>query len=305
MSDPTAAGGPAPELFDRRLLARRRTRALARAEPGADFLLAESVSDLAERLAAVTRAFPRALDLGGHTGRLSAALTALPNVERVLRADLFVVDANAPGADLVVDDAHLPFAAESLDLIVSALSLHLVNDLPGALIQIRRALRPDGLFLATLLGGDTLMELKDVLMQAELETTGGAAPRVIPFADTRSLGGLLQRAGFALPVADVDRVTVRYGDMFALLRDLRAMGATNMLRERARTPLSRAVLLRAAALYSDRHADADGRIRATFDVVSLSGWAPHESQQKPLKPGSAKMRLADALAAPQGGAPDA
>lgn len=295
---PTPEGtGTAREIFDRRLLAHRRRRALARSVEGADFLLANAVDDLADRLLTVTRDFPLALDLGGHTGRLAAALAANPRIGRVIRADLFTRDRTAPGCDLVVDDAFPPFADASLDLVASALSLHLVNDLPGALIQIRRMLKPDGLFLATLAGGDTLFELRDSLMRAELEVTGGAAPRVAPFADTRSLGALLQRAGFALPVADTDRVTVRYADLFGLVRDLRAMGATNMLVERSRTPLGRAVIARAADIYASEHADPDGRLRATFDLVSLSGWAPHESQQKPMKPGTAKVSLADALKA--------
>ncbi|SDU37752.1 methyltransferase domain-containing protein [Stappia sp. ES.058] len=285
----------APRVFDRALLARRKARALARREPGADFLLAHAVDDLADRLAIVTRSFATAVDLGGHTGRMHDVLARMPGVKRAVRVDVLTHDTTSPGAHLVADDAFPPFAGESLDLVVSALSLQLVNDLPGALIQIRRALKPDGLFLAALLGGETLHELKDVLMRAELEVTGGAAPRVAPFADTRALGALLQRAGFALPVADVDRVTVRYGDILALLGDLRAMGAANALTERSRRPLPRAVLARAAELYASDHADADGRLRATFDIVSLSGWAPHESQQKPLAPGSAKTRLSDAL----------
>ena len=289
--------GTAREIFDRRLLAQRRRRALKRGVEGADFLLANTVEDLADRLLTVTREFPLALDLGGHTGRLARALSVNPRIGRVIRADLFSPDAGTPGCDLVVDDAFPPFAEASLDLVASALSLHLVNDLPGALIQIRRMLRPDGLFLATLPGGDTLFELRDSLMRAELEVSGGAAPRVVPFADTRSLGALLQRAGFALPVADTDRVTVRYTDLFGLIRDLRAMGATNMLVERSRTPLSRAIIARAAEIYANEHADPDGRLRATFDLVSLSGWAPHESQQKPMKPGTAKVSLADALKA--------
>ncbi|MBC2861250.1 methyltransferase domain-containing protein [Stappia sp. 28M-7] len=287
-----------PEIFDRRLFARRRARALERlaATSGdADFLLANAATDLGERLAAVSRDFPLAVDLGGHRGHVSAALAASGRVGAVLRADLLVEDRSVPGAALVADDAFPPFADASLDLVASALSLHLVNDLPGALIQIRRTLRPDGLFLANLLGGDTLFELKDAFMLAELETLGGATPHVVPFADTRALGALLQRAGFALPVADVDRLTVRYADMFALMRDLRAMGAANILADRSRAPLSRATLARAAEIYAERHADPDGRIRATFDLVSLSGWAPHESQQKPLKPGSARTSLADAL----------
>jgi SAM-dependent methyltransferase len=190
------------------------------------------------------------------------------------------------------------------DLAASLLALHAVNDLPGALIQIKRALRPDGLFIACLLAGQSLTELRQSLLAAEVELTGGASPRVAPFADLRDLGGLLQRAGFALPVIDSESVTVRYGDMFGLLRDLRAMGWANALSERSRKPLRRSVLLRAAELYAERFADPDGRLRATFEIVWLSGWAPHESQQKPLRPGSAKARLADALGVPEIGTGD-
>jgi SAM-dependent methyltransferase len=206
--------------------------------------------------------------------------------------------AGAP-ADLVGDLESLPFAAGSLDLAVSLLALHGVNDLPGALIQIKRALKPDGLFMGCLLGGRTLQELRQALLEAESETMGGVSPRVAPFADLRDLGGLLQRAGFALPVIDSEIVTVRYRDAFGLLRDLRAMGWANALVARRKTPLRRETLLRAASLYAERFADPDGRLPATFEFVWVSGWAPHESQQKPLKPGSAKARLADALGVPE------
>lgn len=283
------------DLFDRNLFAQRRQRALAAQTQGADFLLAAVAEELGDRLLAVKRQFDLAVDLGGHTGRLAAALAASGRVDHVLRADLFTADPGLPAPDFVCDDALLPLKDASVGLIASALSLQLVNDLPGALIQIRRALLPDGLFLGAVLGGETLSELRDCLMRAELELTGGAGPRVAPFADTRDLGALLQRAGFALPVTDTDKLTVRYDNLFGLMRDLRAMGGTSILTERSRRPLSRAVFLKAAELYAADHADADGRIRATFQVVYLSGWAPHESQQKPLKPGSAKMRLADAL----------
>lgn len=182
-----------------------------------------------------------------------------------------------------------------MDLIVSTLNLQMLDDLPGTLIQIKRALKPDGLFLGLLLGTDTLAELRDCLMRAEMEVSDGVSPRVIPFADTRDLGGLLQRAGFALPVADIDPLTVRYDTMFDLIRDLRAMGATNPLHERLKTPTSKKLFMRAAEIYAEDYSDPDGRIRATFTFASLSGWAPHESQQKPLKPGSAKQSLAEAL----------
>jgi SAM-dependent methyltransferase len=204
---------------------------------------------------------------------------------------------SASGPDAVADEERLPLAPESIDLAVSVLALHFANDLPGALAQVRRALRPDGLFLAAVLGGETLTELRQSLAEAEVEITGGAAPRVAPFAELRTLGGLLQRTGFALPVIDQDRVIVRYANALELMRDLRGMGATSVLHERSRRPVRRSVLFRAAEIYRQRFADPDGRICTTFDVVSLSGWAPHESQQQPLKPGSARTRLADALGA--------
>ena len=214
--------------------------------------------------------------------------------QRLVRAST-IAEGQGAWESVVVDPELLPFGPESFDLVVSALALQFVNDLPGTLIQIRRALAPDGLFLACLVGGRTLHELRAVLAQAEEEIAGGASPRVAPLGDLRDMGGLLQRAGFALPVTDVDAITVRYDHVFALMRDLRAMGATNALAQRVKTPSRRAMFLRAAEIYAQKFADPDGRIRATFEFVWLSGWAPHESQQKPLKPGSAKTRLADAL----------
>jgi SAM-dependent methyltransferase len=189
----------------------------------------------------------------------------------------------------------LPLEAESVNLVLSPLSLHVTNDTPGVFIQVRRALKADGLFLAAIPGSGTLQELRDVLLATEIELTGGASPRVIPFADVRDVGGLLQRAGFTLPVIDAETYTVRYDNLFALMRDLRAMGMTNPLADRSRKPLTRAFFLRAAELYAERYSDPDGRIRATFSIIYASGWTPHESQQKPLRPGSAKARLADAL----------
>jgi SAM-dependent methyltransferase len=203
--------------------------------------------------------------------------------------------AGRSGLRLVADEERLPFAPASLDLVVSSLALHWTNDLVGALIQIRQALKPDGLFLGAILGGSTLSELRAALTEAELEVRGGAGPRVSPFADTVGAAQLLQRAGFALPVADVDRVTVRYNHALTLMGDLRAMGETSVLVEGAGRPLSRPILARAAELYAIRFASADGRIPATFEILTLTGWSPHESQQQPLRPGSAKMRLADAL----------
>ena len=287
----------APRLFDRALLRQRLARACAagrRGEVRADFLLARAAADMSERLDAVLRDFDRALDLGTPGDHFARCLAARAATALVVRAG---ERQSGAARDIAADEEALPFADASFDLIVSGLALHSVNDLPGALTQIRRALRPDGLFLAAMLGGRTLHELRSALAQAESDITGGASPRVAPFADVRDLGGLLQRAGFALPVTDLDSVTVRYAGMFALMRDLRAMGATNCLTERSRKPLARAMLLRAAEIYAARFADADGRVRATFDIIWLAGWAPHASQQKPLKPGSARARLADALGA--------
>jgi SAM-dependent methyltransferase len=254
-------------------------------------------STASDRLTAIKRDFPRVLDLGTPSPILAQALAARMPQRLVRAASIDEALADGPWEGLVVDHEALPFPPETFDLVVSALSLQFVNDLPGALVQIRRCLAPDGLFLACIAGGQTLHELRTVFTIAEEEITGGVSPRVAPFADLRDMGGLLQRAGFALPVTDVDSLTVRYDDVFALARDLRAMGATNALVQRSRKPLRRSILVRAAELYAQRFADADGRIRATFELVWLSGWAPHESQQKPLQPGSAKVRLADALGA--------
>jgi SAM-dependent methyltransferase len=267
---------------------------LARASKApAHFLLDRVAADFAERLSLVSRPFPRALDLGTPGPQIAEVLRSAPE-RLVIRAAPLRENAG-PALSIVADEEALPFASGCFDLIVSVLSLQWANDLPGALVQIRRALAPDGLFLAALVGGQSLTELRTALTAAEAELTGGASPRIAPFTDMRDLGGLLQRAGFALPVTDVEPIIVRYASMFALLRDVRAMGATNALTERSRVPLRRAVFTRAAEIYADRFSDSDGRVRATFEIVWLSGWAPHESQQKPLAPGSARMRLADAL----------
>ena len=271
-----------PIIFDRTLLRARRRRAAALGP--ATFLIDRVAEDFSDRLATVLRRFELAVDLGTPTDALRRALAASGKVDRIIGADA-----------VVADEELLPFRDGSLDLVVSALALQFVNDLPGTLIQIRRALKPDGLLLAALVGGDTLTELREAFAAAEAEIEGGVSPRVAPFADLRDLGALLQRAGFALPVTDVDRLSVRYASPFALMHDLRRMGATNTLVERRRRPLKRATLARMAEIYGGRFADADGRIRATFEIVWLSGWAPHESQQQPLRPGSAQHRLADAL----------
>jgi len=273
-----------PALFDHAL---RRARAARRAERD-EVLLPRMADELGERLAGVLRDFPLAVDLGTPGPDLARVLGGAERVGRVVRAGL------QDGADVVCDEA-LPFADASLDLVVSAGALHWAEDLPGLLIQIRRALKGDGLFLAAIPGGETLTELRQAFAEAETDVLGGASPRVIPFVDLRDFGGLLQRAGFALPVVDSERLTVRYSDIFGLFRDLRALGATNPLLARSKAPLRRGVLARLDEIYRERFADPDGRLRVTVDIIFLLGWAPHESQQKPLRPGSAKMRLADAL----------
>lgn len=282
-------------IFDIALLKARKRRALASAGRDASFLMQRAADELAERLATVERRFACAAALFCLTGHAARALETSGKVDRVMRveADERLL-AGAPEG-LAAAPETVPLEAESLDLAVSLLTLHEVNDLPGLLLQIRRALRPDGLFLAAMAGAGTLGELRQSLLQAETEIAGGAAPRVSPFADVREAGGLLQRAGFALPVADVEPLTVRYATMFDLMRDLRAMGATNALAERSRRPATRRLFLRAAEIYQERFSDPDGRIRATFNILWLSGWAPHASQQKPLKPGSAEVSLKTVL----------
>jgi SAM-dependent methyltransferase len=289
----------APQLFDRKLLRRRRSRAARRGD-APDFLLRRAGEDMAERLMGIQRPFAKVLVAGAHAASLAGILApALTGDAPGIVMDSGEAFPGAAGrwAAVAADEEALPFRDGAFDLIVSALSLHLVNDLPGALIQIRRALTPDGLFLASVLGGATLAELRQAFTEAEAELEGGVSPRVAPMADIRDLGGLLQRAGFALPVTDADPVTVTYATPLALMQDLRAMGAANVMTARRKTPLRRATLLRAAEIYAERFPAAGGRVRATFEIIHLSGWSPHESQQKPLKPGSAVARLADALGA--------
>ena len=287
-----APGSGMPRVFDRVLLDVRRSRAVALGP--ATFLIDRVAEDLADRLAGVLRQFPLAVDLGTPTGAVRRALASTGKVGDVVAVGR-VAASEAGGLQIVADEEALPLRHACADLVVSGLALQFVNDLPGALIQVRSALKPDGLLVAALLGGETLTELRQAMAAAEAEVEGGVSPRVAPFVDVRELGALLQRAGFALPVTDVDRVTVRYASVFGLMDDLRRMGAANALVERRRAPLRRATLLRMAEIYATRFADADRRIRATFDIVWLSGWAPDASQQQPLQPGSARTRLADAL----------
>ena len=278
-------------IFDRALIAAHRHRALVGNDPKAAFLLDIAAEEMAERLAVVERRFETAVELHGATGAAARAAMATGKIGRMIRVESEKAYAAPDETVIEAPLEDVPLEPQSANLVLAPLSLHLTNDTPGVLIQIRRALKPDGLFLAAIPGAGTLQELREVLLAAEAEMTGGASPRVIPFADVRDVGSLMQRAGFTLPVIDAENYTVRYDSLFPLMRDLRAMGMSNPLAARGRMPLTRAFFLRAAEIY----ADPDGRIRATFSIIYVSGWAPHESQQKPLQPGSAKARLADAL----------
>jgi SAM-dependent methyltransferase len=285
-------------VFDRRLVRRHRDRAAA-ALDGHDFLFREAAERLADRLDDVTRRFPLALDLGCHGGEIAAMLRGRGGIETLVQCDLSAAMARRAAANgrptLVVDEELLPFAPESFDLVISDLSLHWVNDLPGCLLQVRQCLKPDGLFLAAMLGGDTLYELRQSLIEAEVAETGGVGPRVSPFADLRDAGGLLQRAGFALPVIDGDRLTASYPDVLKLMRDLRGMGESNAVRERTSRAVNQAIVAGADEIYRRRFGDAEGRLTATFQIIYLTAWAPAAGQQRALAPGSARTRLADAL----------
>ncbi|MGF7158495.1 SAM-dependent methyltransferase [Rhodoligotrophos appendicifer] len=288
---PTPDSGNAfPIVFDRRLVRARRSRALRQLKD-VDFLTDAVIPELADRLALINRTFEMGMVMGAGAAHIARGLASAGRIERMIVADV----AAANDADLVCDDEVLPLAPESLDCLVSGLAFHWINDLPGSLVQMRRALKADGLLLAALFGGETLFELRTSLLMAEADSPFGAAPRVSPFLDVRDAGALLQRAGFALPVVDSDRLTVRYPDPLALMRELRLLGATNAMVDRSRRPLTRSVLMKACEHYAAHFSDPDGKVRATFQVLYLTGWAPHESQQKPLRPGSATARLADAL----------
>jgi len=282
-------------IFDRDLLARRRDRAAAQALTH-DFLLHRVAEEMAERLDAIRRSFVRVLEVGAYHGVVGARLRQRAGVELLVQTDLSQrLIRKAPGLAVVADEEAVPFRAGAFDLVVSALSLHLVNDLPGTLAQLARVLRPDGLLLASMLGGATLTELRSAFLAAESELTGGASPRVAPVADVRDLGSLLQRAGLALPVVDAETVTVTYADPLALVREIKAMGASNMLVERRRVPMTRQLMFRALQIYRERFSGPDGRVPATFEIITMTAWSPDASQQKPLRPGSATARLADAL----------
>lgn len=287
-----------PQIFDRARLAARRDRLAANFADYA-FLRQRVIDDLESRLDDTTRRFQRGLELGSAGGELSARLIASGKAAAMLAADTapaFLAAAEARGLDTAIaDEEALPFPPASFDLILSPLALHWVNDLPGALMQVRTALQPDGLFAGALFGAGTLAELRSVLTEAESELTGGLAPRLSPLPALRDMAGLMQRAGFALPVADRDTVTVRYGDPRRLLADLKGMGERAAFAGSAGRPLPRRVLARAMDLYRDRYGEADGRVPATFEIVHVLGWAPAPGQPKPLKPGSAKVSLAAAV----------
>lgn len=298
MNAPESPQPDSMNVFDRRLVRQRRNRAATGLDDH-DFLFMEGAERLCDRLLDINRTFSLGLDLGCHGGEIAGALPP-GKIDHLIQADLsepMVLRAGARHRTplLVCDEETLPFGLGAFDIVVSNLSLHWVNDLPGALSQIRMALRPDGLFLAQVFGGMTLSELRNALAEAEIEVDGGLSPRVSPFADVRDLGSLLQRAGFALPVVDNDVVTVSYAEPMKLLSDLRGMGETNAVLERRRQPLKRETLMRAMSKYVEKHADADGRIPATFEIITMTAWAPAPTQQKPLKPGAATGRLADAL----------
>ena len=259
-----------------------------------DFLLQRAVDDLLDRVESIRRDFPRTLVLGGG-GAVGRALPDRPGAAAKIGQLVETDFADRLAPDICVDEEVLPFADESFDLVLSPLTLHWVNDLPGALIQINRALKSDGFFACAVIGGASLKELRQSLMAAETELYGGAAARVSPFADTVDMAGLLQRAGFAMPVTDVDRVTVRYGQAFALMRDLRGMGETSALTDRPRSLRGKRFFARMAELYSERFSDTDDKIRASFEIIHAGGWAPHPDQPRPKRPGSATVRLADAL----------
>jgi NADH dehydrogenase [ubiquinone] 1 alpha subcomplex assembly factor 5 len=282
-------------VFDRHAVRLHRARA-ARQPGNGDFLVVEAAERLADRLDDVTRRFPMALDLGCRDGVMARALKGRGGIETLFHMDATFGFARQVSLPRVVAEAEaLPFRSQTFDLVLSNLDLHWANDLPGALLQLRHVLKPDGLLLATLWGGDTLNELRRVLLDAELAEEGGGGPRVSPFADVRDLGHLLQRAGFALPVVDSDTIEVTYPDALALMRDLRAMGETNAVTERRRGFTRRATLARGVAIYAELFGRSDGRIPASFQIITLTAWAPHESQPKPLRPGSASARLAEAL----------
>jgi len=277
-----------PQIFDRSLVRRRRQR-WAKSAP--QFLNDVVIADLLARLAIVNRPLARILAHGPGSAALANSLAGLRSTSTLYASDSIPAD----GAALLFDEEALPFAAESLNGFIKLLGLESVNDIPGTFAQIRQSLAPDGLFLAAALGGETLTELRRAWLAAESDVLGGTSPRIAPFVHVREWGALLQRAGFALPVVDADRRTVRYPDLLALMRDLRGLGLANALLSRSRRPMTRRLLFRLMEAYAAQFAAADGRISAIFEIIYLTAWSPHETQPKPLRPGSAAKRLADVL----------
>lgn len=282
-------------VFDRALVRKRRDRAAFIGDSGAMYLFDQTAKALSGRLDLVKRSFPLVLDLGAADGALSEILRQREGTGHVISSDFSPAVSFKAAHSLVADEELLPFAQASMDAVISNLALHWVNDLPGSLLQIRNVLKPDGLFMAAVLGGETLRELRDVMMQAEMNISGGASPRVSPLIDMRDMGALMQRAGFALPVVDSEIVTVHYTHPFRLMHDLRAMGATNAVAARLRLPARRHMMLEAARIYQEKYADNDGHVPASFEIIYAIGWSPHASQQKPLQPGTARQRIADVL----------
>ncbi len=290
-----------PQLFDRALI---RARSERFADVAPQFLHDYALAGLTEKLQDIKRQFPEVCIVGGGPGARDAILKS-GQVLSVIEAETSLARLSGPGkGSFIIDEELLPLAPRRAECIVSMLGLHLVNDLPGTLIQFERALRSDGLFIGAMLGGGSLQELREVFLQAESEVTGGASPRVAPFADVRDLGSLLQRAGLALPVVDTETVTVRYAHMLDLIKDLRHMGWANPLTGRSRRFLPKSVLVRAGELYAEQFSDPDGRVRATFVLTWLTGWSPHDSQQKPARRGSANVSLASVLGSPEEGPDD-
>ncbi len=303
---PPPEDGP-PRLFDRRLLRQRKDRA-SREFSDYNFLYARVAEDLLDRVETISRSFPTCLVIGGG-GAVGRALAERPEarakIGTVIEADLSPKMAGLSGhPSLALDEEYLPIQEGSVDLVLSCLSLHWTNDIVGALIQLNYALKPDGFFAGAILGGSTLNELRGALTAAEESLDREPAKRVSPFADTIDMAGLVSRAGFTMPVSDIDRVTVRYGNAFVLMRDLRKMGETNVLAERSRTPGTKSLFVNAAQAYASEHAHEDGRIPATFEIINFAGWAPHPDQPKPKRPGSATVRLAEALGAKEQSAGD-
>lgn len=282
-------------VFDRTIVRQKRNRCAPHLEKHG-FLVDWSMDQISSRLQDIKRKFPTALQIGCRSHKI--------DVEEFGIENLYTLDiAENLSPDIHADEELLPFAAESFDIIFSPLNLHTTNDLPGTLSQIKHALKADGLFIAAMLGGETLYELRQVMNDVEMELSNGVTPRISPFADMPQMGALMQRAGFNLPVIDSEKITVTYDSTFKLMEDLRLMGEGNALIERTKKSETKEFFSRVNALYLEQHAEEDGRIKATFEIIFLIGWSPHESQQKPLRPGSAKMRLADALNTKEGSLP--